>query len=115
MTYIKTPTPEEARKNKREKQILKVAEALNHTNGIMISANDGFWEEDPELLVADLNADLDNSIALMTANATIGAVNNAHLDSLNLPKYSNRAPLEIGNPAITLTEQGFVYTPPEDE
>jgi len=114
MSYIKTPTPTQARKNERDRQVLRIAEALNHTASIMTSVNNAFWAVDPAQLVADLNADLENSVALMTANATLGQGINTHLDTLGLPKYSKRVPLEIGHPHISLTDDGFVYTAPED-
>jgi len=113
MSYINTPTDPEARRNERDRQVLRIAEALNHTASIMTAVNKVFWGVDPVQLVADLNADLENSVALMTANASLGLGINTHLDVLDLPKYSKRVPLEIGHPHITLTAEGFVYTDPE--
>jgi hypothetical protein len=114
MSYIKTPTPTQARQNERDRQVLRIAEALNHTASIMTSASKAIYSGDPVQLVADLNADLENSVALMTANKTLGLGINTHLDTLDLPKYAKRVPLEIGHPHITLTAEGFVYTAPED-
>ena len=112
MSYIQTQTPAQARQNARDLLVLRVAEAVNHLASTLVSVNKDFYSVDSEQLVSDLNADLENSLSLMTANLTLGTVVNDHLDALNLAKYGKRVPLEISDPTITITEAGFVYTEP---
>jgi hypothetical protein len=112
MSYITQPTPTQSRQNARDLLVLRVAEAVNHLASTLVSVNKEFYSVDSEQLVSDLNADLENSLSLMTANLTLGTVVNDHLDALNLPKYTKRVPLEISDPTITMSEEGFVYTEP---
>jgi len=130
MSLLHEPTAAESRRLIREKSIRIVAEATNHLVSVGIEENRKFWAVDPEQLVADLNADLEASLALMAANTALFAGPNASLDLLNIPEYTKRVPLEIGNPTITFDAQTpstiingiekgnpkgtnlFVYTPP---
>ena len=115
MNYISQQTPAQARQIKRDTLALRVAEAVNHLAATLISVNKEFYAVDSEQLVEDLNADLENSLSLMQANANLGAVINSHLDELDLPKYSKRVPLEISDPAISFDGSAFVYTAPIEE
>ena len=112
MSYIQSQTPAQARQNAREILVLRVAEAVNHLASTLVSVNKEFYSVDSKQLVSDLNADLENSLSLMTANLTLGAVINDHLDTLALAKYTKRVPLGISDPTITMSDDGFVYTAP---
>ena len=115
--YLIQTTPAQARQIARDTLALRVAEAVNHLAATMQSVNKEFYSVDSEQLVEDLNDNLDNSLDLFAANLALGEVVNDHLDALNLPKYSKRAPLTISDPTISIGESGFVYTEPlvEDE
>ena len=110
--YLIQTTPAQARQNDRDGLVLESAEALHHFVSVMVSVNQKFYAVPPEQLVADLNADIENSIAIMSANATLGAVANAHLDTLALDKYSKRIPLTISDPTISFNGSEFVYSEP---
>ena len=112
MNYITQPTPEQSRQNDRDSIVLSIVEAVNHLASTLISGNQKFWSAEPQQLVEDLNADIENSESLMLANTKLGAVLNSHLDKLDLPKYSKRVSLEIGHPDITFDGSQFVYTEP---
>ena len=116
MSLLHTPTAAESRRLIREKSILCVAEALNNLVSIGAVEHRKFWGVDPVQLVDDLNGDLANALALMSANSDLFAAANTSLDILNLPQYAKRAPTEIGHPDITFDGEAFVYTaPPEPE
>ena len=113
MSYIQTQTtPEQARQNGRDSVVLSIAEAVNHLATTMISGNQKFWAAEPVQLVEDLNANIETSVPLMLANTQLGAVLNDHLDKLDLPQYTKRVPLVIGNPNISFDGSTFVYTEP---
>ena len=112
MNYISQQTPAQARQIKRDTLALRVAEAVNHLAATMQSVNKEFYAVDSQQLVEDLNANLENSLSLMQANANLGAVINSHLDELDLPKYAKRVPLTITDPTISFNGSVFVYTEP---
>ena len=112
MPLLHTPTAAEYRRQTREQSVRDVAEAANHLVQVMRSAHAKFWAVDPIQLADDLNEDLPAALSLMAANTALATTANASLDLLNLPQYSKRAPLEIGNPTITFDGKAFVYTEP---
>ena len=113
--YLKEKTPAQERQDKRELSVLVVAEALNHLASQMKSQHQKYWSVEPIQLVEDLNADLADSLEVMAGNTEVGLAVNKQLDELNLPQFSKRVPLVIGNPLITFDGEQFVYTEPEVE
>ena len=121
MSLLHTPTAAESRRTFRENLMLKVAEATHHVASTELLAHEEFWAVEPVQLVAELNADLANSLALMAAQNAQAVMHNTSLalfadvkNSDGSQRFPNRAPTEIGNPNITFDGTEFVYTAPTE-
>lgn len=111
------PSPEEIRRNQRESIALEVAEAAHNLASIARSGYERIWSGDFSQVVADLNADLTNALAMMQSNTALASVINPSLDLVCAArpdlaqKFSARIPSTLP-PSITFDGEQFVYSPP---
>jgi hypothetical protein len=107
---------------KPELRNLRVAEAFNHTILTVISAFNEYWNRPDDELLAEMNANATETIALFSAHEKINLAMNEVQDALNVrngdstPTYPARAPIERGRNDIGF-ENGafFIIPPPEPE
>lgn len=111
MSILYKSTPEEQRRAFRDDIALKIAEAANNLASVARSGYEAFWAVDPQQLVADLNADLASSLAMLAANSSFATVINAQLNALNLPEFPARIP-DAMPPGFAFDGTSFRYTPP---
>lgn len=97
---------------------LRVAEAVNHLICTQRAANTEFWSQRTEAILAELNADIAEALAMFQGNTTLGAALNATQDTLNVidengqAVFTARAPVEPGRTDIVFNGTAFVYVPP---
>lgn len=97
-----------------DKASSKAARAADHLATTLRDGWNQVWNRDPAIVADELNADLAKSTAIFALNTQASTAINALLDALDDDRYANRAPTEMPD-GWELTEQGFVYTPPEPE
>lgn len=92
---------------------LRVAEAKHHSVTVQKAVWQEFWQRDPEIVAAELNADVQKTLALFQLNSTAAQADNALLDAIGDSRFSNRAPDSIPPQWIfDIDGQKFVYAPP---
>lgn len=100
---------------------LRVAEAVNHLIVTQINSNREFWGMTTEEILAELNSDIAESLAMFAGNTTLGYALNATQATLNVMTESGelvfpaRAPVEPGRTDIVFNGSAFVHVPPEPE
>ena len=98
---------------------LRVAEAINHAISVVSSANVEFWSRQTQEILDELNADIQETLAIFAGNTALSTALNNSQESLNvtdengLPVYTLRAPVEPGRTDITFNGSAFVYVAPE--
>ena len=111
---ITTITPSKALVRK-----LRIAEAVNHLIVTQINANTEFWNMSNEDILAELNADISETLSIFTGNTTLGNALNETQTTLNVldekgnAVFPARAPVEPGRTDIVFNGTAFVYVPPE--
>lgn len=91
------------------------AEAANYLASTLKSGWESVWNRAPQIVAAELNADLAKSVAIFQLNAQASSAVNALLDAVNDERFSVRVPTSMPS-GWELTEAGFTYTaPPEPE
>jgi hypothetical protein len=91
------------------------AEAAHHLASTLKSGWQSVWNRAPQIIAAELNADLTKSVAIFQLNAQASSAVNALLDAVNDERFSVRVPTSMPS-GWELTEAGFTYTaPPEPE
>ena len=91
------------------------AEAAHHLASTLKSGWESVWNRASEIVAAELNADLANSITIFQLNAQASTAVNALLDAVNDERFSVRVPTSMPT-GWELTEQGFIFVaPPEPE
>ena len=115
MSIIRQLTTAEADLAAKESLVLQAGEATHHLASVLASTNARFWQLPTDRLLAVLNADVPATLATFTANTALGMTVNASLDALAVPRFSARAPLEMGRTDIVFDGTAFVYVAPPAE
>jgi len=87
------------------------AEAAHHLAATLKAGWEQEWNRAPEIVAAELNADLAKSVAIFQLNAQTATAINAILDGVSDERFSVRVPTSMPS-GWELTESGFVYTAP---
>lgn len=91
------------------------AEAAHHLASTLKAGWESVWNRASEIVAAELNADLANSITIFQLNAQASTAVNALLDAVNDERFSVRVPTSMPT-GWELTEQGFIFVaPPQPE
>ena len=90
---------------------LRVAEAKHHSVTVQKTVWQEFWQRDPEIVAAELNADTTKTLALFQLNSTAAQADNALLDAIGDDRFSNRAPDSMP-PFWSFDGTAFAYNPP---
>jgi len=90
------------------------AEAAHHLAATLKAGWEQVWNRAPEVVAAELNADLAKSGAIFQLNAQTATAINAILDSVNDDRFSVRVPTSMPS-GWELGQAGFIYTAPEPE
>lgn len=88
-----------------DQSVMRVGRALHRAVMQLKYEHARFWGVPDERLLAVLNHDVARTIAVFTANTTIGAALNAALDQLSLPDLPERAPVEYGRADVVFDQQ----------
>ena len=108
MIILSTPTT-------LERASLAGAEAAHHLASTLKAGWESVWNRAPEIVAAELNADLANSVTIFQLNAQASTAVNALLDVVDDERFSVRVPTSMPD-GWQLTEQGFIFVaPPEPE
>ena len=114
MSIIRQLTQAEADLAAKEALVLQAGEATHHLASVLATTNAAFWQLPTDRLLALLNADVPATLATFQANAALGAMVNASLDALGVPRFSARAPLEMGRTDIAFDGVAFVQVAPPE-
>jgi hypothetical protein len=87
------------------------AEAAHHLAATLKAGWEQVWNRSPEIVSAELNADLAKSGAIFQLNAQTATAINAILDLVDDERFSVRVPVSMPT-GWELTQEGFVYTAP---
>ena len=115
MSLLTPKTPLEADLAAKDVRVLQCAEATHHLAAVMRNAHEWLWKLPTDRLLAILNADVAVTLATFAQNTALGLAANAALDTLNLPDFPTRAPVEIGRSDITFDGTAFVFVAPPQE
>lgn len=95
--------------------IIAVGEALNHTAAVLERERAAFMAMPIERRLAVLNANPARSLAVIQSRIAIGTAINSQLNALNIPRYSNRAPVDTDPDIEYDAEAGEFVAVPEPE
>jgi len=90
------------------------AEAAHHLATTLKAGWEQVWNRSPEVVAAELNADLAKSTAIFQLNAQTATAINAILDLVDDERFSVRVPTSMPS-GWELGQAGFVFTAPEPE
>jgi hypothetical protein len=93
---------------------LASAEAYHHAATVARSGWLKYWSRSPEVILADMAADLPKTLAVFSLSTQSGLAVNALLDAINDERFTNRAPVELP-PHWSFDGTAFVYAPPAPE
>lgn len=91
--------------------LLAGAEAANHLASVISSQWSRFWNRDPEVVAAELNADPQRSGQIFALNGQAAQAVNALLDAMQDARFSRRAPAAMPE-HWSVGADGFVFTTP---
>ena len=97
---------------------LGVAEALNHLIVKLTNAYKEYWSRADEELLAELNADVNQTFALFESNFNLATSLNASMDAMGVadekgnPVYTARVPITRGREDIGFENGEFFIIPP---
>jgi hypothetical protein len=87
------------------------AEAAHHLATVLRTQWTGFWQRDPAIVLADIQADLPKTLAIFALNTQAAEAINALLDAISDPRFQRRAPTTL--PAHwSFDGTAFSYDPP---
>jgi|694.fasta_scaffold91741_7 hypothetical protein len=87
------------------------AESAHHLATVLRTQWTAFWQRDPTTVVADMQEDLQQTLAIFALNNQAALAVNALLDAVNDPRFCNRAPTDL--PANwSFDGQTFTYNEP---
>ena len=115
MKLLPTKPQLETDLDSKNQAILSVAEAVHNLAATLSSANTAFWALPTDRLLAVLNDNVPLTLATFSANTALGTAVNAQLDTLALPQFPSRAPVEPGRNDIAFDGSAFVYVPPAEQ
>lgn len=92
---------------------LKGAEAAHHFATILKSGWESVWNRSPEIVAAELNADLAKSSAIFALTAQAASSVNALLNAVNDERFSVRVPTSMPE-GWEITKNGFIFTAPSE-
>jgi hypothetical protein len=97
-----------------ERATLAGAEAAHHFASVLRSQYEAFWSRDTATVLAELNANIAQNVAIFELNTQAGTAVNLLLDALNDPRFSTRAPVTMPNNWAFVDGQ-FAYIQPVEE
>ena len=75
--------------------LLAGAEAAHYFATVLRSQYETFWNRDTATVLAELNANIAENVAIFELNTQAGTAVNSLLDALNDPRFSTRAPITM--------------------
>jgi len=87
------------------------AEAAHHLAVVLKAGWERYWRRDPQVILAEMTADLVNTLAIFALNTQAGTAVNALLDALNDDRFSARAPVTLPD-GWAFDGTQFAYTAP---
>jgi hypothetical protein len=87
------------------------AEAAHHLAGVLKSGWERYWQRTPETILAEMEADLANTLVIFALNTQAGTAVNALLDALADDRFTARAPVALPD-GWSFDGNQFTYTPP---
>ena len=87
------------------------AEAAHHLASTLKAGWESVWNRSHEIVAAELNADLANSVTIFQLNAQASNAVNSLLDAVDDDRFSVRIPTSMPD-GWELTEQGFIFLAP---
>jgi len=86
------------------------AEAAHHLAGVLRSGWERYWQRSPETILAEMDDDLPNTLAIFTLNTQAGTAVNALLDALDDDRFTARAPVALPD-GWAFDGTAFAFTP----
>ena len=94
-----------------DKGIVRVGEALNHAAAVLTREHQAIWRLPDDRLLAVLNANVARTIAISQAKDKAAMEVNSLLNTLNIARFTNRAPIGIGRADVKPpTQENPVFT-----
>lgn len=87
------------------------AEAAHHLATVLRTQWSAFWQREPAIVLAEIESDLANTLAIFALNMQASTAVNALLDAISDPRYPNRAPIDLP-PYWSFDGSVFTYTAP---
>lgn len=106
---IPEKTQEQADLERLDAGILSVAESLNHAAAVLTREHSAIWSLPDARLLSVLNANVARTIAISNAKDEAAAQINALLNKLNIPRYTNRAPLGFGRSDVIFNQETNLF------
>jgi hypothetical protein len=97
-----------------ERGLLAGAEAAHHFASVLRSQYEAFWSRDTATVLAELNTNIAQNVAIFELNTQAGTAVNSLLDALNDPRFSTRAPITMPSNWAFVDSQ-FAYIQPAQE
>jgi hypothetical protein len=87
------------------------AEAAHHLAGVLRAGWEKYWQRSPETILAEMESDLANTLAIFQLNTQAGTAVNALLDALADDRFTARAPVALPD-GWAFYGTSFTFTPP---
>jgi len=87
------------------------AEAAHHLATVLTVQWQAFWNRPVDTVLADIEADLQKTLAIFALNTQASTAVNALLDAVNDPRFVRRAPTILPE-GWAFDGAAFIYTPP---
>lgn len=94
--------------------LLAGAEAAHYFATVLRSQYEMFYDRDTATILAELNADITQSLAIFELNTQAGTAVNSLLDAINDPRFSTRAPVTMPS-NWTFVDGQFAYIQPIED
>lgn len=91
---------------------IAAAEAIHNSIVVLKASYEEFWARDPQVILAELNADAQYNGALFGLRRSITQANNGFLDFVNDARFPTRALVDMPTGWTYDESNGFAYTPP---
>jgi hypothetical protein len=87
------------------------AEAAHHLATVLRTQWSAFWQREPAIVRAEIESDMQKTLAIFALNMQASTAVNALLDAISDPRYQNRAPIDLP-PYWSFDGSVFTFTAP---
>jgi hypothetical protein len=95
-----------------DKGAIAAAEAIHNSIVVFKASYEEFWARNPDVILAELNANAEYNGTLFGLRRSITQANNGFLDFVNDERFPTRAPVDMPAGWTFDETNGFSYTPP---